>query len=450
VLALAVRLIFLAADPHPYADSGLAADSAEVARQIDVHGRWFESNLIALNQLGNLQNQRLRLVDPSSVDFRSADAHPRLQPEALQPPGEAIVLAAIWKVSGQQQWLPYLVLMVVLGALMAPLVFFISHQLFRRRAAAYGAGALYAVFPPLAWLSTIPHLDSWGVDLTIVITALLLRARMSERPARWLAAAGLVAGFGCFFRPEMLLIAPLVALATLSRPRWREAVRMAAVPSLMAIVILIPWTIRNADVFHKFIPVRIGTGQALWEGLGELHNNFGAVLDDTATYRQVHTVRPDLVYGSPAYDSFLETKAIRAIRTRPGFYLKLVGSRIAKATLLLHNDEWTRPRVPVEVGLAKILEPGLFVFSILVLVLTRRRFGRSHAVLAAIIAATIVPYVLLHLEPRYVLPASFAYLIWTALGVDLLAERLASRSIRSLPDVRHLRRSRHLSQFRRQ
>ncbi len=449
LLALAVRIAFLAADSHPYADSGLAADSAEIARQIDQHGRWFESNLVALNQLGVLQNRRQRLIDPASLDFREADAHPWLQPEALQPPGEAVVLAAVWKLTGSERWLGYLLLMVVLGALMTPLVVYISFELFARRRAAYLAGLLYAVYPPLAWLATIPHLDSWAVDLTIVTTALLLRARRSDRQVRWLLAAGVMVGLGCYFRPELLLLAPLVALASLSWQRRRDALRMGTLPTVVAIAILTPWTIRNAEVFHRFIPVRIGTGQALWEGLGEIHNNFGAVLNDAVTNRQVNAVQPDLVYGSPAYDSFLEAKALSAISTHPAFYATLIGTRLLRSTLLLNNGDWAEDLTGFVRRLAAGLEPLLFLISVVVLVLTWRRFARSHLILIAVLTATIGPYLLLHFEPRYALPAAFAYLVWTALGVDMLAERIAAGSVRSIAHVRNLRDPRHLLELRR-
>jgi hypothetical protein len=33
----------------------------------------------------------------------------------------------------------------------------------------------------------------------------------------------------------------------------------------------------------------------------------------------------------------------------------------------------------------------------------------------------------LHVEPRYILPGSFVYLIWAALGADLIWERLTQR-----------------------
>jgi 4-amino-4-deoxy-L-arabinose transferase-like glycosyltransferase len=425
LVAAGFRIAFLVADPHPFADSGLAADSAEVARQIDQHARWFESNLTALNQLGTVQDGEQRLLDPSSLDFRAADAHPQYQEEALQPPGEAIILAGLWKLTGSERWLPYQLLTIVVDSLMTLVVFYIGSMLFRRRRAAFIGALLYAVFPPIAWLTTIPHLDFWAVDFTLVIVALLLRARASARPAPSLIAAGVAIGLGSYFRPGLLLLAPLVAVAMLSRTRWRQALATAAVPTAVAVLLLVPWTIRNYDVFHRFVAVRIGSGQALWEGMGELPNTFGAKLDDGATFAQVHAVRPGLVYGSPAYDSFLLSWGTRAIREHPEFYARLVGDRLLNSTVRLHNTDWTNSS-PAP-SLASALEPLLFVISLLTVLATRRRFGRSHAILAAVIVATILPYLFLHFEPRYVLPASFAYLLLTALAIDLVAEPLLGR-----------------------
>ena len=80
-----------------------------------------------------------------------------------------------------------------------------------------------------------------------------------------------------------------------------------------------------------------------------------------------------------------------------------------------------------------VFEPLLFVLAVLAAIWTRRRFGESHLLLASVVVATLAPYLLLHVEPRYVLPASFVYLIWLALGIDLIAERRAERAPRKAP-----------------
>ena len=255
----------------------------------------------------------------------------------LQPPGEAVLLAGIWKVTGDDRYIYLQVLQALVDSLMVLLVYRITIRLFRRPLAALLAAAGYAVFLPVILLDRIPHLDAWAVYFTIAIVAAWLEGLYGPRRVRWLVLAGVLTGLGVYFRPGVLLLAPMMSLVPLIERKWRLALTTAAIPLAVAAVLLVPWTVRNADRFHRFIPIRTGIGQNLWEGLGEVHNNFGAVLDDQVTLNQVHAVRPDLVYGSPAYDSYLEHKAVTAIREHPGVMLHAVARRVAITTFGLHT-----------------------------------------------------------------------------------------------------------------
>jgi len=294
-------------------------------------------------------------------------------------------------------------------------VFWIALSLFERRRTALISAGLYSVFLPIAVLAKIPHLDIWAVHATIVITALALKTWQSARPLPWLAATGVATGIGLYFRPGVLLLPLALAVAALPWIGWRRTIAAALVPLAVAAALTVPWVVRNYDEFDRFIPTRIGIGQNLWEGLGEVQNDFGAVLDDQVTERQVRREQPELVYGTPEYDDHLREKAVDAIQEHPGHFAKVVARRAVVTTVGLHN-------LSLPLGLA---EPLLFLLAVAVAIVTWRRFPRQHAFLAAIPVATLLPYLLLHVEPRYMLPASFVYLIWVALGLDLLLERRA-------------------------
>jgi 4-amino-4-deoxy-L-arabinose transferase-like glycosyltransferase len=423
LLALVVRGGALAAQPHPYDNSGLASDHGELARNIVSHDRWFVVNLNALALIGERQRRDNRLVDPADLRFGAVDARPRYQPQVLQPVGEGVLLAGLWTVTGQQRYIYVQLVQIAVDSAMVALVFWLCLALYGRRRAAWIAALLYAIFLPLAFTARIPHVDIWAVDFTIVIVALLVRGRAAPRPVPWLLAAGAATGLGVYFRPGLLLVPVLFALATWPWSRWRGVLRGAGVPLLVAALLLVPWTIRNENVFHRFIPTRIGIGQNLWEGLGEVGNSFGAMLDDQATARQVARVRPDLVYGTPAYDSYLEDRATSAIVDHPDHFARVVARRAFVTTVGLHT-------VALPFGL---FEPILFLLAVAAAIWTRRRFAEPHVLLASVVVATIAPYLVLHVEPRYVLPASFVYLIWLAVGIDLLAERRTERARHEAP-----------------
>jgi 4-amino-4-deoxy-L-arabinose transferase-like glycosyltransferase len=86
--------------------------------------------------------------------------------------------------------------------------------------------------------------------------------------ARWLLPGALF-GALAMVRPEYLGVALLVALviaARRARDDWRSSLLRAAVFLGAALVIVAPWTIRNASALDRFVPISTGGGQVLYAG----------------------------------------------------------------------------------------------------------------------------------------------------------------------------------------
>src|SRR5215218_4028444 len=85
---------------------------------------------------------------------------------------------------------------------------------------------------------------------------------------RWLLPGGLF-GALAMVRPEYLGIAVLVALGIAAREMrsdWRGSLLRAAVFLAAALVLIAPWTIRNAVALDRFVPISTGGGQVLFAG----------------------------------------------------------------------------------------------------------------------------------------------------------------------------------------
>jgi hypothetical protein len=85
---------------------------------------------------------------------------------------------------------------------------------------------------------------------------------------RWLLPGGLF-GALAMVRPEYLGVAVLVALAVAAREArgdWRNSLLRAAVFLGAALVLIAPWTIRNAVALDRFVPISTGGGQVLFAG----------------------------------------------------------------------------------------------------------------------------------------------------------------------------------------
>lgn len=86
--------------------------------------------------------------------------------------------------------------------------------------------------------------------------------------ARWLLPGALF-GALALVRPEYLAVAALVAVVVLAREArvdWRNSFLRAAVFLGAALVVIAPWTIRNAVALDRFVPISTGGGQVLFAG----------------------------------------------------------------------------------------------------------------------------------------------------------------------------------------
>lgn len=361
-------------------------------------------------------------------------------------------MAGLWAVTGSERYMQMQALQALLDGLAALLVYWIAMQLFKRPGAALLAAALYAVYPPIAWDTADPYTDIWAVDFTIAIVALYLVILKSDRRWRWLIACGLLAGIGAYFRPQVILLAPVLALVTISVTGWREALRRGLTTGIVAALLLVPWTVRNYNDFHVFLPTRGAFWQTMWGGLAEMHNDFGGNFSEGPIEADIHRIRPDLVAETPAWDAQVKPFFVKAVEQHPLFYLEVLAHRVALATVLVHENLWMRrgagavfdhkgglvafvvdqPLVAFEYA----LQPGVFLLAILGLALTWRRYRRQDAILAAAVLCVLVPYLAMHVEERYLLPSFFAYFILIGVGADVSIERIRARLRRSSPTGR--------------
>jgi hypothetical protein len=86
--------------------------------------------------------------------------------------------------------------------------------------------------------------------------------------SKWILPGALF-GALALVRPEYLGVAVLVAIAVAVRalPRdWRSSLLPAAVFVAAALVIIAPWTIRNAIALDRLVPISTGGGQVLFAG----------------------------------------------------------------------------------------------------------------------------------------------------------------------------------------
>jgi 4-amino-4-deoxy-L-arabinose transferase-like glycosyltransferase len=295
-VALVVRIGVVVATPHYQARTD-AADFDRLAVSLADHGHY-----------------------PNSREWA-----PR-GPTAFRPPLFPAALAAVYKVVGtgstHDRWTAGRLLEAVLGALAAGLTCLIAARLWGP-ATGLVAGALVAIDPPLLLVGSSLLSESLFIPLVLgaVLAAVVFR---TDTRLRWAALSGALVGCAALTRGNgFVLVIPLAFLVVNQRPR-RRGLRAPALLLGAAILMVLPWTIRNYVEFHRFVPLTTEGGYALagtYNAATQNRPGFEAVwyppLDQMRALAAAH---PRI--NEAQVSSHLETDGLHYMEHHPGSVLK--------------------------------------------------------------------------------------------------------------------------------
>lgn len=200
---------------------------------------------------------RLARLLAAGHGFGTSLLSPSGGPTAFRAPLYPMFLAAVYKVTGDSVTAARVV-EAFLGVVTVGLIGLIGYLLLGRQVGFVAAG-LAAVFPTMVIYSTSILSESIYLPLEMfAVAAVLLARRESARRYLWWIAAGVSAGLGALARPNgAVLVIGLAALIATAVPRqsWPSTLKAVGVLALSAIVVVVPWEIRDAVKFHKFIPI---------------------------------------------------------------------------------------------------------------------------------------------------------------------------------------------------
>lgn len=236
VLALALRIASLAAtdDYTPVFDSG---DYARHAISIAAGDGYPDSAFTA---------------DPS--------------PSAFRPPLYPYLLGGIYTVLGSDAGeTGGRVAGALLGTVAVLLVFLIAARIWGHKTGLVTA-AIAAIFPPLVLLNTALLSEPLFLCLMLGAALAALAARSGDEGNwRWALAAGSLCGLAALTRSNgVLLVVPVAYGVWIMRPRFSK--RALAAPLAVgagAVLVVVPWTIRNTIEFDRLVPISTQTGFAL-------------------------------------------------------------------------------------------------------------------------------------------------------------------------------------------
>jgi 4-amino-4-deoxy-L-arabinose transferase-like glycosyltransferase len=367
----------------------------------------------------------------SLYDRSSSTSNPDL---LGHPPGYPILLSLISRVAPQFEQGPQF-FQILLDSLSAVIIFLIACEFFPL-AVGLIAGLLAAFAPQFSWNSILLLPDSLAA--LPILLAVLLIARSRHRPRRLLLllTAGALIGLSCWLRANALLLAPFLALLFSLIYKRGARLRPALIMVAGACLIISPLTIRNALVFGEFIPVSLGAGQTLIEGIADYNTDRTLGLPQTdmeliqgeaETYQRPDYANSLFTPDGPARDRARLARGFALIRAHPVWF----GSVMVRRAASMLRLERTPLRLPLDRSTkpARLQWPlravqNLFITAIflpLVLIgagiLVYRRELQTLAILLAVPCYYFCTQSALHTEYRYVLVIHYFLFVLAAFAV---------------------------------
>ncbi len=292
----------------------------------------------------------------------------------------------------------------------------------------------YSVFAFVVWAFAyyywffILTSDVWLISAVATVVLLLAsryaRTETLGRAWQWGVAGGVA-----------FLTSPVVAAcwaAILVRVFWQRARerKRVALAFLLAAYIASPWIVRNALVFHRFIPSKSNAAF-------ELHQ--ANIVDDDGIYDSESMQRHPYnqlamkfdygLLGETAYVQLHGKQFLSALAARPANYLERVENRLLAATL--RYVPLVREKEGSAMALFRKILYALPCLSLLLCGIWRKRDRELVVVLCVFAGVFLTPYILIAFYERYLFPLTPILIVALFLAADHLFSW--ARGTRALP-----------------
>ncbi len=347
----------------------------------------------------------------------------------LRPPLYIAFLAALFRLFGPDL-APVWLAQTALGLLTVALVYLLARLCYRRVAVARLAATLCALYLPFAVYTRLLLSETLFVALLVAaFVALTLYAR--ERRPAYLIGAGVALGLGSLTRGlalPFLAAVPIWLGATHGwRRGWRIVARRSALVIAVALLVVAPWTARNALAYGRLIPVDTTGGYNFWLGAAGLRAR--GQIDNTLREVPNHGDRQSLAYA----------RGWAVVRADPVAYAAKSARELADLWRINFGANerllqgFTRGQAsPAWLALTLVLDDLLYLatlpLAVLGWVLTRRREDRW--LLGLWLGYSCLTGALFFAITRFRLPLMPFVLLLAARGAAELGARSAERGMR--------------------
>ena len=242
-----------------------------------------------------------------------------MHPTAIRGPGYVLLLAATYQLFGPSTLAVHL-FQILLDVVSLLLIHRLARMWFAPPAVAAIAALLYAVYPPFL-TSTASLLTETLTQTTLISSVFLFFRYMESRQMRYLLGSAVALGGCALIKPQIAPVGILLCLVAIPRLGLARAAGAAAIVVLVVTLVLSPWFVRNALVFHRFVPGLSTGGLGLWFGAGPIGGRTIGGLGDPIVPDSLRVVVARM--DEMTADRWAYAEANRLIANDPGHYAVL-------------------------------------------------------------------------------------------------------------------------------
>jgi 4-amino-4-deoxy-L-arabinose transferase-like glycosyltransferase len=175
-----------------------------------------------------------------------------LHASAWKPPGYPLWVGIWYAIAGHHPIVVRLA-QVPLGAITIALSWVLARRLFGVRVAT-AAAFVVALYPLAFQYEELLYSESLATPLTLAVLIAIFAGPPTRRRA---IACGALLGVSLLIRSSDVFLLAGVLVAWGIQAGWRRGIALTALATLVAALIVLPWTVRNEVVEHGFVPVAI-------------------------------------------------------------------------------------------------------------------------------------------------------------------------------------------------
>jgi 4-amino-4-deoxy-L-arabinose transferase-like glycosyltransferase len=255
-------------------------------------------------------------------------------PGTFRPPLTPLFLATMYALFGVNITWGRLGLSLI-SAFSCGLTYILGERLFDRWTGML-AGLLSCVYPFFLLLVHVPLTEGLSIFLILLLCTLVALYQPQNNALVWAIILGFVFGLTMLNKAANIVVLPCLILWALWKPpiQIRKRIFLIGVMFLIAILTILPWTIRNYRILCSVVPVNTNGGWTLYLGNNpHTEKNLRALEQGTANGwippKEVFEPFKDLSFSdTQTYEQRAARLAWQFIKENPGTFLGLAWRKL--------------------------------------------------------------------------------------------------------------------------